>query len=90
VNGRRAHRPEVPADVQRISDVLADLCYPAQKWQVLAEADHYGADSASRSQLWALPAGTYPDLDSVLEELGLTGPPRGHRSPVRGLPRPRR
>jgi hypothetical protein len=65
-NGR-----DISADAQRISQVLAGLRYPAARWQVLAEADHYGADSASRAQLWTLPAGVYEDLSSVLVELGL-------------------
>ena len=65
-NGR-----DVRADARRISQVLAGLRYPAARWQVLAEADHYGADSASRAQLWALPTGVYDDLSSVLVELGL-------------------
>jgi hypothetical protein len=62
---------DVRADAQRISQVLAGLRYPAARWQVLAEADHYGADSASRAQLWALPTGVYDDLTSVLVGLGL-------------------
>jgi hypothetical protein len=53
---------------------------------VLAEADHYGADSTSRAQLWALQPGLYPNLYSVLVALGLRAPrTRGHE-----LPRPRR
>jgi hypothetical protein len=81
-------RSGVRAAAVRISQVLAELDYPAAKWEVLAEADHYGADMASRAQLWALPAGTYPDLTSVLVGLGLVGaPPPGPRG---GLPRPRR
>jgi hypothetical protein len=79
------------ADAQRISQVLANLRYPAARWQVLAEADHYGADSTSRAQLWTLPTGVYDDLSDVLVELGLlarTGPrPRTKASVPR---RPRR
>ncbi len=61
----------VHPQVQRITQVLAGLEYPAARWQVLAEADHYGADSASLAQLWTLRAGTYRNLGSVLAELGL-------------------
>lgn len=64
-------RRDVRADVQRIAHVLADLEYPAAKWRVLAEADHYGADAQTRAQLWALPSGVYEDLDGVLAGLGL-------------------
>jgi hypothetical protein len=80
-------RRDVRADVQRIAHVLADLEYPAEKWRVLAEADHYGADAQTRAQLWALPAGLYEDLNGVLARLGL--PPDGAvvRSPARSAPR---
>jgi hypothetical protein len=76
------------ADAQRISQVLAGLRYPAARWQVLAEADHYGADSASRAQLWALPPGVYDDLSSVLVELGLLA--RNGRRPRARAAAPRR
>jgi hypothetical protein len=76
---------KVEADVQRIAQVLAGLAYPAAKWQVLAEADHYGADSASRRQLWTLPAGSYRNLAAVLVELGLLA--GGRFPPVDGAPR---
>ena len=59
------------AEVERIGQVLVGLSFPAARWQVLAEADHYGADSVSRAQLSTLPIGTYPDLAEVLAALGL-------------------
>ena len=64
-------RAQLHADVQRITQVLAGLDYPAARWQVLAEADHYGADAGSRQQLHALPSLTYRDLGDVLVALGL-------------------
>jgi hypothetical protein len=85
VNGQNGLRHEIPTDADRISQVLAELRYPAAKWQVLAEADHYGADSTSRAQLWTLQPGVYPNLHSVLVALGL----RAYRRD-RGLPRPQR
>jgi len=48
--------------------------------QVLAQADHYGADSVSRAQLSNLPVRTYPDLAEVLAALGLYVPNRRLRA----------
>lgn len=59
------------AEVERIGQVLVGLSFPAARWQVLAEADHYGADSVSRAQLLTLPVRIYPDLAEVLAALGL-------------------
>lgn len=58
-------------DVVRLGHVLAGLTYPAAKWQLVAHADHYGADAVSRAQLWSLPPGTYGDLAAVCQALGL-------------------
>ena len=59
------------ADLARLGQVLAGLSYPAAKWQIIAHADHYGADSVSAAQLWSLPVGTYPDLTAIGVALGL-------------------
>ncbi|GAA4684147.1 hypothetical protein GCM10023215_18560 [Pseudonocardia yuanmonensis] len=68
------------ADLARLGHVLAGLSYPAAKWQIIAHADHYGADSVSAGQLWSLPVGTYPDLVSIGVALGLLPPVRpGYR-----------
>lgn len=57
--------------MERIGQVLHGLSFPAARWQVMAEADHYGADSVTRAQLSTLPIRTYPDLAEVLAALGL-------------------
>ncbi|MFR9803995.1 hypothetical protein ACL02T_17095 [Pseudonocardia sp. RS010] len=68
------------ADLARLGHVLAGLSYPAAKWQIIAHADHYGADSVSAAQLWSLPVGTYPDLTAIGVALGLLPPARpGYR-----------
>ncbi|GAA4558017.1 DUF2795 domain-containing protein [Pseudonocardia xishanensis] len=64
---RRTNR----ADVARIGQVLAGMAYPAAKWQIVAQADHYGADAVTTAQLWSLPSGTYRDLAAVCVGLGL-------------------
>jgi hypothetical protein len=71
-------------DLARIGQVLAGLTYPAAKWQIIAHADHYGADSLSAAQLWSLPVGTYPDLTAIGVALGLLPRPRpGYRQQPR-------
>jgi hypothetical protein len=74
--GRRDRR----ADVERIRQVLDGLSFPAARWEVLAQADHYGADSVSRAQLSMLPVGTYRGLAEVLAALGLVVPNRRFRT----------
>jgi len=62
---RRSHR----FGAHRVGRVLADLSFPAAKWQLIVHADAHGADLAVRAQLWALPPGAYPTLESVLDAL---------------------
>lgn len=69
------HRRNPRADVRRISQVLAGIPFPAAKWQLIMHAEAYGADAASRAELWGLPTGSYPDLPSVLASLGLVDAP---------------
>jgi hypothetical protein len=65
------NRRTVRADVARLAQVLAGLPYPAAKWQIIAHADGYGADSVSAAQLWSLPVAVYADLTAVCAALGL-------------------
>lgn len=51
--------------------MLSGLPFPAAKWQVITHAEAYGADAATRGDLWSLPVGSYPDLPAVLVGLGL-------------------
>lgn len=73
------------ADLQRVRQVLAGLPFPAEKWQLIMYAEEYGADATTRSDLWALPVGSYPDLSAVLRSLGMAATTvdparRGHRA----------
>jgi hypothetical protein len=54
-------------NVERMSQVLAGMAFPAAKWQLVMQAEAYGADAESRAELWALSTGIYPDLRSVLD-----------------------
>jgi hypothetical protein len=56
-------------DDARIGSVLAGVSYPARTWQLLAEAQHYGADIHTRTELGRLPVGTYLSLEAVLRAL---------------------
>lgn len=62
--------------IAQIAAVLADLAYPAAKWQVLAEADYYGANVEVRALLWALPSGSYDSFDTI--RTALLGQPNTH------------
>jgi Protein of unknown function (DUF2795) len=79
------YRRNLRADIQRISQVLAGLDFPAAKWQLIMYAEEYGADSTTRADLWSLPTGVYIDVSRVLAALGLvahpTRPGTGHRPP---------
>ena len=50
----------------RLSIVLREVRYPAQKWMILTTADTYGADVQTRIELQDLPEATYPDIDEVV------------------------
>ena len=43
----------------RLSIVLREVRYPAQKWMILTTADTYGADVQTRIELQDLPEATY-------------------------------
>ena len=51
---------------QRLRHVLAGLSFPAQRWQVIAEAEHYGADARTRRELRTLPDARFDSYASLL------------------------
>lgn len=51
---------------QRLRPVLAGLSFPAQRWQVIAEAEHYGADARTRQELHVLPDARFESYASLL------------------------
>jgi hypothetical protein len=76
-------RRSARADMARIAHVLADVPFPAAKWQLIIHAEDYGADATSRADLWRLPAALYPDLAAVHVALGLVAaPPRAGYRPA--------
>jgi hypothetical protein len=56
-------------DMPRLSEILSDLTYPAEKWRVTACADIYGVDMRTRRALYGLPARTYRDAEDVTAAL---------------------
>lgn len=50
----------------RLSAVLSELQYPAQKWMIQTAAELYGADVQTRTELRDLPEITYYTLDEVI------------------------
>lgn len=56
---------EVNLDTAGIRDVLNGLEFPARRWQLIAQAQYYGAHSACTSELSRLPAREYRSLGDV-------------------------
>lgn len=61
-----------------IRQVLAGLRFPAQRWQVIAQAHYYGAGSGYSFALNRLPARTYLGTDDIASQL-LAARVRSHR-----------
>lgn len=53
----------------RLNEVLADLHYPAQKWEVITCAEIWGVDLETRRQLYGLPVRTFDNLREVADSL---------------------
>jgi hypothetical protein len=62
----------------RLATVLAGLSFPASTWQLVVQADYYGADWITRAELGRLRAGEYPNLPAVLS--AIQAQPRRHAS----------
>jgi hypothetical protein len=77
---------DVRADTVRLAHVLSGVPFPAAKWQLVIQAEDYGADARSRADMWRLPAGTYADLGAVLVALGLPTGPSAPRDGYREAP----
>lgn len=56
-------------DMIDIRQVLADLTFPARRWQAIAEAQHYGAPGASVTELFGLPLRSYLGIEDIVGEL---------------------
>lgn len=65
----------VTVEIPQVALVLAGLVYPVAKWQILAEADHYGTNGPIREALWALPSAEYQSFDDIRVVLLRAAPP---------------
>lgn len=61
-----------------IQDVLDGLEFPAQRWRIVAHAQHQGVADGFTAELMQLPIGEYRDLGDLATTLG-------DRRRVRGL-----
>lgn len=60
-------------DHPSLQEILRDLTYPAEKWQITSCADIYGVDIRTRRALYALPARVYEssaDITALLDGEG--------------------
>ncbi|MDQ4115892.1 MAG: DUF2795 domain-containing protein [Actinomycetota bacterium] len=93
-----AHATQLRENLQH---VLSGLRFPARRWEVIAEADAWGAGGPLRQAIARLPDGSYPSLAVVVDVLtgpaGRPGPAPGHaparvvvpmRAPANGPRRP--
>ncbi|MBO0851852.1 MAG: DUF2795 domain-containing protein [Pseudonocardia sp.] len=56
---------EADLDKAGIRDVLDGMEFPAKRWQLIAQAQYYGAPSACTRELSRLPAREYTSLRDV-------------------------
>jgi Protein of unknown function (DUF2795) len=73
-------------DVQRertVRQVLSGLTFPAEKWQIVTQADLYGADAHTRVELHGLPMREYRSPEDITAELDGdgSGSPNGSGRP---------
>jgi hypothetical protein len=81
--------PRADMDAVRLSRVLAGLRFPAHTWQLIAQADYYGADWRTRAELSQLPDAEYPNLAAVLAAVARQRPRSTPGAPDRGGSWPR-
>jgi hypothetical protein len=51
---------------ERLRYVLDGLTFPVDRWELIARAEHYGADAATLHDLQALPSQRYGSLTDVI------------------------
>lgn len=54
---------------QRLRHVLAGQQFPADRWQLIVDAELYGADTQTRYELQTLPPKRYISLAEVLSTI---------------------
>jgi hypothetical protein len=79
IKEKESSMPESHMDHQHVAPVFSGLMFPARTWQLIAQADYYGADYHLRAALSRLPDGDYVDLAAVVGALGNPTPPNSPR-----------
>jgi Protein of unknown function (DUF2795) len=54
-----------------LPEVLGDVTYPAEKWQIITCAEIYGADVHTRRELYKLPPRVYQSVADIADTLDL-------------------
>jgi hypothetical protein len=60
---------KIAAVRMRLEAMLESVRFPAARWQLVAAADHHGADHVTLQALRELWAATYPDAAGVIDEI---------------------
>lgn len=61
----------------RLAVILSGLRFPAHRWEIVIQAETYGADRTAQAWLARLPAGRYPSLAALAAVIaGVAAPPR--------------
>lgn len=60
---------ETMKESTRLGEVLAELHYPAEKWEIITCAEIWGVDVETRRRLYGLPVRTFASLREVADTL---------------------
>ena len=52
-----------------LPEILGDITYPAEKWQITTCAELYGADIHTRRELYKLPPRVYQSVADIADTL---------------------
>jgi hypothetical protein len=53
----------------RLGYVLDGMSFPVQRWELIARAEHYGADATTLDELRSVPEGRYGSLTDVVNAI---------------------
>jgi len=53
----------------RLGYVLDGMSFPVQRWELIARAEHYGADATTLGELRSVPEGRYGSLTDVVNAI---------------------
>ncbi len=62
----------------RLRQVLAGIQFPVERWQLIAWAQHYGADYTTLRELEMLPPSTFRCMEQVVARVLQAAGPQAH------------